>query len=66
MWTVDYGKGKIFNVASGHMMAPSDPAIRCVGLQTVITRAIEWLATDKVTIPIPDNFPTADKSSIVD
>ena len=66
IWTVDYGKGKSLNVSLGHLMMPSDPALRCVGLQTVITRAIEWLATDKVTIPIPDNFPTADEVSLVD
>lgn len=66
IWTVDYGKGKIFNISQGHMMYPTDPAMSCVGFQTVVTRTIEWLATGKVTIPIPDNFPTADTVSIVE
>jgi hypothetical protein len=25
-------------------------------------RGVEWAATGKVTIPIPDDFPTADES----
>jgi len=66
IWTVDYGKGKIFNISQGHMMEPTDPAMRCVGFQTVVLRGLEWLATGKVTIPIPDNFPAAEKVSVVD
>jgi len=66
IWTVDYGKGQIFNISQGHMMDPTDPAMSCVGFQTVVLRGLEWLATGEVTIPIPENFPTADKVSVVE
>jgi hypothetical protein len=30
-----------------------------------MNRGCEWAATGKVTLPIPDNFPTADATSLV-
>jgi hypothetical protein len=40
------------------------PAYRCIGFQTTMIRAAEWLATGKVTYPVPDNFPTKDLLSL--
>jgi len=37
----------------------------CVGFRTVLQHSVEWVATDKVTIPRPKNFPAADKPSVV-
>ena len=56
IWTVPYGKGQVFTTVMGHV----DPtgSIRCVGFQSVMCRGSEWAATGKVTIPIPDDFPT--------
>jgi type 1 glutamine amidotransferase len=57
IWTIDYGKGKVFHTPMGHDLN----GMRCVGFVTTLRRGTEWAATGKVTQPIPDNFPTADK-----
>ena len=57
--TIRYGKGRVFHTPMGH----DDQAMQCVGYITTLLRGAEWAATGKVTIPIPDDFPTADKSS---
>lgn len=60
--TIDYGKGRVFHTPMGH----ADYSMRCVGFYTVLQRGTEWAATGKVTIPVPANFPTADKVSPVE
>lgn len=64
IWVIPYGKGRVFTTVMGHVSAKGDPAIRCVGFQTVVARGAEWAATGKVTLPIPSDFPTADKVSL--
>jgi type 1 glutamine amidotransferase len=59
IWWIPYGKGKVFTTVMGHVGGEKDPSIRCVGFQTVMCRGCEWAATGKVTLPIPENFPTA-------
>jgi type 1 glutamine amidotransferase len=59
IWTVDYGKGRVFHTPMGHDVN----AMRCIGFITTLQRGTEWAATGKVTLPIPSNFPTADKVS---
>jgi type 1 glutamine amidotransferase len=59
IWTVSYGKGRVFHTPMGHDVT----GMRCIGFVTTLRRGTEWAATGKVTIPIPDNFPTADKVS---
>jgi type 1 glutamine amidotransferase len=61
IWTIEYGKGRVFHTPMGHDVN----AMRCVGFQTTVQRGAEWAATGQVTIPIPENFPTADKASVV-
>ena len=65
-WVVSYGKGRVYNSSMGHLWKgetyPS--AYRCVGYQTTVVRAAEWLATGKVTYPVPENFPTKDSPSL--
>jgi hypothetical protein len=39
--------------------------MKCVGFQTIVGRGAEWAATGKVTLPVPRNFPTAQKTSVV-
>jgi len=56
---VDYKKGRVFHSALGHM----DYSFECVGFMTTFQRGAEWAATGKVTIPIPDDFPSKDQSS---
>jgi type 1 glutamine amidotransferase len=59
LMTVEYGKGRIFHTVLGH----ADYSMNCVGFITTFQRGAEWAATGKVTIPVPNNFPTAEKSS---
>ncbi len=59
-WVVRYGKGSVYNSTFGHVWQGDDQPIsmRCVGFQTTLVRTTEWLATGKVTRPLPENFPT--------
>ena len=57
VWTIPYGKGRVFTVLLGHVSGPNAEAIRCVGFQTVVARGTEWAATGKVTLPVPADFP---------
>ncbi len=56
---IDYGKGRVFHTALGH----ADYSMNCIGFITMLNRGAEWAATGKVTIPVPKDFPTAEKSS---
>jgi type 1 glutamine amidotransferase len=59
IWTVSYDKGRVFHTPMGH----DDRSMRCLGFVGTLRRGTEWAATGKVTLPLPDNFPTADKTS---
>lgn len=61
IWTVQYGKGRVFHTPMGHDLK----GMRCVGFIATLQRGTEWAATGKVTIPLPENFPTATKTSSV-
>jgi Uncharacterized protein conserved in bacteria len=67
-WVVQYGKGRVYNSSMGHLWAGEyyPPAYRCYGFQTTMIRAAEWLATGKVTYPVPAHFPTKDSTSLAD
>jgi type 1 glutamine amidotransferase len=54
-WWIPYGKGKVFTTLMGH----ADYSMKCVGFQTIVARGTEWVATGKVTLPLPPKFPTA-------
>jgi len=58
MMTVEYGQGRVFHTPMGH----ADYSMKCVGFIATLQRGTEWAATGQVTLPIPDDFPTADKS----
>ena len=59
LMVLTYGKGRIFHTTLGH------DDYSCEGVDFIITllRGTEWAATGKVTIPVPDDFPTADGPS---
>jgi type 1 glutamine amidotransferase len=65
-WVVTYGAGRIYNSSMGHLWTGEiyPPAYRCVGYQTTVIRATEWLATGKVSYPVPAQFPTAESQSL--
>lgn len=62
LMVLNYGKGRIFHNIMGH----ADYSVESVGFMVSMLRGgSEWAATGKVTQEIPDNFPTAEKSSSV-
>ena len=65
-WVVQYGKGRVYNSSLGHLWRGEiyPLAYRCVGYQTTVIRATEWLTTGEVTYPVPDNFPTRTSLSL--
>ncbi|MDB5031108.1 ThuA domain-containing protein [Mucilaginibacter sp.] len=67
-WIVKYGKGKVYVSSMGHLWKGDTYPLgyRCIGFQTTMIRAVEWLGTGKVTYPIPKNFPTAASISVKD
>jgi uncharacterized protein len=65
-WTTTYGKGRVYVSTCGHVWAGDvQPAsMRDAAVQTIIPRALEWLARRPVTFPIPPDFPTANAVSV--
>lgn len=65
-WVVKYGKGRVYNSTFGHLWRDeTEPdSFRCVGFQTTLIRTTEWLATKKVTWPVPADFPTENAVSL--
>ncbi len=59
IWTVAYGKGRVFHTPMGH----DATAMKCWGFAGTVTRGTEWAATGKVTLALPKEFPTADTAS---
>lgn len=59
LMTIDYGKGRIFHTTLGH----DDYSIESVGFIISFLRGTEWAASGEVTIPIPEDFPTAENST---
>lgn len=55
LMTLSYGRGRVFHTVLGH----ADYSMKCVGFITTLQRGAEWAATGNVTIPVPDDFPTA-------
>lgn len=67
-WVIAYGKGKVYNSSMGHLWKGDAFPIgyRCIGFQTTLIRATEWLATGNTSYKIPENFPSANKISLSD
>ncbi len=59
LMVLDYGKGRIFHTTLGH----DDYSCEGVGFIVSFIRGVEWAATGKVTLAMPSDFPTAEKSS---
>ena len=59
IFTIDYGKGRVFHTPMGH----ADYSQECVGFITTLQRGAEWAATGKVTQEIPKDFPSVDEVS---
>jgi len=60
LFTVQYGKGRVFQNALGH--APEH--LKSVAFIVTFQRGAEWAASGKVTQKVPDDFPGPDKPSV--
>lgn len=60
IFTVDYGKARIFHTMLGHAgpTVEDNTAMQCTGFQVLLLRGAEWAATGKVTQKVPKDFPT--------
>lgn len=70
-WTVQYGEGRVYASSFGHVWSDESETKQPVDLlavdeQILIQRALQWLAKRPITVKIPPNFPTADKTSLVE
>jgi hypothetical protein len=67
LMTIAYGKGRVFHCTLGHV-GPGDkppyPAIQSADFIALVQRGTEWAATGRVTIAPPEDFPTAEKTSV--
>ena len=65
-WTVQYGKGRVYSSTCGHFWKDQidPPNLSDVAFQTILPRALQWLAKRDVTYPIPANFPGPDQPSL--
>lgn len=61
LMAIEYGKGRVFHSVLGH--AP-EPCCTSVSFAVTFQRGAEWAASGKVTQPVPDDFPTAEKESV--
>ena len=58
LFTVQYGKGRVFHTVMGHDVKQ----VKCVGFAVTFQRGAEWAATGKVTQPLPTAMPTTEKT----
>jgi type 1 glutamine amidotransferase len=68
-WTVTYGQGRVYASSFGHVWSDEDEVKQPVDLlaadeQVLIMRAIQWLAKRPITVAVPADFPTDQKTSI--
>jgi len=53
LWTVGYGRGRVFVTLLGH----DQNTMRDPGFRTTLLQGAEWAATGQVTLPVPEDFP---------
>jgi len=58
LFTINYGKGRIFQTVLGHVIPNYQDALQDVGFQVTFSRGTEWAATGKVTQKVLPEFPT--------
>jgi putative membrane-bound dehydrogenase-like protein len=66
-YEVKYGKGRVIITTMGHFWNGQTDwdGLHCVGFQTIFARSVEYAATEKVTLPIPPEFPGTDEVSLI-
>lgn len=67
LMAIAYGRGRVFHDTLGHVGATQkEPIIsmNSVDYAVLLQRGTEWAATGSVTITVPRNFPTAERTSV--
>lgn len=67
VWWIPFGKGRVFTILLGHVgrnQKPDTWPMRDVAFQALVARGCEWAATGAVTLPLPENMPTASEVSL--
>ncbi len=52
LWTVPFGKGRVFALMLGH----DGPAVSTPAFVTTFTRGAEWAASGQVSLPVPPDM----------
>ncbi len=65
-WTVAYGSGRVYTSTLGHVWKGDvqPVTVRDAGVQTLLIRALQWLAKRPVSFPVPADFPTETATSV--
>lgn len=65
-WTVTHGAGRVYTSTLGHVwQGDVQPVtVRDAAVQTLLVRALQWLAKQPVTFPVPADFPTETATSV--
>ena len=65
-WVVNYGRGRVYTSTLGHVWQGdiSPVTVRDVAVQTLLVRALQWLAKREVSWPVPADFPTESSVSV--
>lgn len=66
LFTITYGKGRIFHTVLGHTGDDFSDAVQDVGFQVTFARGAEWAATGKVKQKIPKVFPSETEVLLLD
>lgn len=61
LFTITYGKGRIYHCVLGHTGADFSDSVQDVGFQVTFSRGTEWAATGKVKQKKPAEFPSETK-----
>ena len=65
-WAVSYGKGRVYTSTFGHVWKDEENPVnlRCAGFQTIMVRALQWLAGREVDPKVPGDFPSGNAISL--
>jgi uncharacterized protein len=65
-WVVQYGRGRVYTSSLGHLWKGdvNPPAFRCVAFQTLMVRALRWVAHREIDPAPPPDFPSAQAVSL--
>lgn len=65
-WAVKYGAGRVYVANYAHVWkGDTQPVtVRSADVQTILVRALQWVARRPVTYPVPADFPSMTATSV--